>query len=110
MSPVAQQRHGFVVGKLPDMEIESSNPLVEALTDNTKTPPRDAAAFRVDFPRWRRRYSRRDRGLIGRLMLGERPEHVARCFRLSPGRVSQLRTAFRADWNAFCYDLPVGGR
>lgn len=102
LSERAQQRHGFVVGKLPDFSTESTNPLTEALADNTQTPPPDAAAFRVDFPCWRSRYRRRDRRLIGQLMLGERTKDVARRFRLSPARVSQLRSAFRGDWHTFC--------
>jgi len=110
LSERAQQRHGFYVGKLPDMATESGNPLAEALHDNTRTPPPDAAAFRVDFPRWRRRYHRRDRRLIGRLMLGERTKDVARRFHLSPARVSQLRTAFREDWHNFCDGTPACAR
>jgi hypothetical protein len=102
LSERAQQRHGFVVGKLPDFSTESSNPLAEALIDNTRTPVPDAAAFRVDFPRWKRRYRRRERRLIGQLMVGERTKDVARRFHLSPARVSQLRQQFRDDWTGFC--------
>jgi hypothetical protein len=102
MSSVAQQRHGFAVGKLPDMAMASANPLAEALADNTKTPPPDAAAFRVDFPAWTGTYSRRRRRMIHDLARGERTMDVARRFRLSPGRVSQLRRAFEEDWTTFC--------
>lgn len=104
MSPVAQQRHGFVVGKLPDIATESSNPLAEALADNTQTPPPEAAAFRVDFPAWTGTYSRRRRRMIHDLARGERTMDVARRFGLSPGRVSQLRRAFADDWTTFCGD------
>ena len=42
-----QQRHDFAVEKLPDFST-----VTEVLADNMVTPPPDAAAFRVDFPRW----------------------------------------------------------
>ncbi len=38
LSPVAQQRHGFAVGKLPDFSTLDGNPLEEALIDNTVSP------------------------------------------------------------------------
>ena len=38
LSPTAQARHGFAVGRLPDCETLSSNPLSEALADNTRSP------------------------------------------------------------------------
>jgi hypothetical protein len=47
-----QRRRGFFVMRLPEFDTMNDNSLSEALTDNTLTPPPDAAAFRVDFPRW----------------------------------------------------------
>src|SRR5262249_23924812 len=35
LSPVAQQRHDFLVSRLPYVETESASPLLEALIDNT---------------------------------------------------------------------------
>jgi hypothetical protein len=98
MSERGQQRHGFCVGKPPNYSPESSNPLSEALTDNTVSPAIDQVQFRCDFPAWRRTHCRRDR----RLMLGERTKDVARRFRLSESRVSQLRQQFHDDWTGFC--------
>ena len=72
MNPQTQQRHGFVVERLPDTSTLSGNPLTEALADNTVTPPPDAAAFRVDFPRWLASLPRRDRRVAKNLMIGER--------------------------------------
>src|SRR5215470_16282406 len=48
MSERAQQRHGFYVGKLPDFSTESTNPLAEALSDNTVSPVPDQVHFRID--------------------------------------------------------------
>src|SRR5579862_8353919 len=101
LSERAQQRHGFCVGKLPDFSTESTNPLAEALADNTQSAVPDQVQFRCDFPAWRRTHCRRNRRLIGRLMLGERTKDVARRFGLSESRVSQLRQQFHDDWNVF---------
>jgi len=107
LSPRVQQRHGFAVGKLPDFATLHGNPLEEALQDNTQTPVPDAAAFRIDFPCWRRSHTRRNRRLLDRMALGERTQALARQFHLSPARVSQLRRHFHADWTAFCADQAV---
>jgi hypothetical protein len=101
MNPRTQQRHGFAVEKLPDQSTLSSNPLTEALADNTVTPPPDAAAFRIDFPEWLASLQDRDRRLATKLMIGERTLDTARRFRMSPVRVSQLRRELCEDWARF---------
>jgi hypothetical protein len=102
LSPRAQQRRGFTVGKLPDFSSLSSNPLMEALADNTQTPPDEQAAFRIDFPAWIKTRSQRDRRVIEELMRGERTLEVAGKHRLSSARISQLRREFSEDWERFC--------
>jgi hypothetical protein len=102
LSTVAQQRHGFCVGKLPDFSTESVNPLAEALTDNTVSPVPEQVQFRCDFPGWRRTHHRRDRRLIHAMMLGHRTMDLARRFRLSPARISQLRREYKDGWEEFC--------
>src|SRR5262249_26438442 len=96
LSPVAQRRHGFSVGKLPDFATLSGNPLDEAPQANTVPPVPEQVAFRLDFPAWRRIHSDRDRRLIDRLMAGERTLEAGRAFGLSPARVSQKRGEFHA--------------
>jgi hypothetical protein len=106
LSPVAQVRHGFAVGRLPEAEASrdrSSLPaeLSEALADNTRSAVPEQAAFRVDFPRWRASLRARDRKILDALAGGERACEAARRFRISPGRVSQLRREFERGWEAF---------
>ena len=67
----AQQRHGFCVGKLPDFSTLDTNPLQEALIDNTNSPVPEQVHFRVDFPAWLRTRTDRDRRLINDMALGE---------------------------------------
>lgn len=106
MSAVAQQRHGFAVGKLPEHSTLSTNPLNEALIDNTRSPIPDQVQFRCDFPSWLHTHSRRQRRLIREMAMGERTTTLARRFKLSEGRISQLRRQFQEDWSTFCGEIP----
>jgi DNA-directed RNA polymerase specialized sigma24 family protein len=105
LSPVARVRHGLSVTRLPDhVRALDRHPLpgalAEALADNTKSAVPEQAAFRVDFPRWRASL-RRDRKILDALAGGERTADAARRFRISPGRVSQLRREFEEGWEEF---------
>ena len=100
MNHLAQRRHGFAVEQLPDV-CSGQDQLTEALADNTVTPPPDAAAFRVDFPRWLETLSLRDRRLAEQLMVGERAHETAERFGLSRARVSQVRRALHEDYARF---------
>jgi hypothetical protein len=106
LSPLAQQRRGFAVCKLPDCSTLDGSPLDEALHDNTRTPPDEQCAFRIDFPAWRATHAERDRRLLDDLMLGERTLDVAGKYGLSPGRVSQLRREFLLDWRRYLSEPP----
>ena len=106
LSPQAQQRQGFAVGKLPDCSGLSGSALEEALHDNTRTPPDEQCAFRIDFPAWRATHAERDRRLLDDLMLGERTLEVAGKYGLSPGRVSQLRREFLLGWRLYISEPP----
>jgi DNA-directed RNA polymerase specialized sigma24 family protein len=106
LSPVARVRHGLSVVRLPDHDRAFDrhplpDELAEALADNTKSAVPEQAAFRVDFPRWRASLRRRDRRVLDALAGGERTADAARRFKLSPGRVSQLRREFEEGWEQF---------
>jgi hypothetical protein len=104
LAPVAKRRHGFTVSPLPEPG-SPTGPLFEAaLVDNTQTPVPEQAAFRLDFPRWRRSRSERDQRLMDDLMAGERTQDVAAKHRLTASRVSQLRREFRRGWERFGAD------
>src|SRR5262249_9751384 len=88
LSPLAQGRHGFLVQALPGCESGvDDNEVIDALRDNTVTPPPDQAAFRHDFPLWLSSLRQRDRFLAEDLMLGERTLDAACKHRISPARV-----------------------
>lgn len=104
MNEQNQQRRGYVVGKLPDHSTLNTNPLNEALIDNTVSPVPDQVQFRLDFPAWLKRHSRRDRKIAVEMAKGEQTKRLAHRFNLSPGRVSQLRRQFQHDWQRFTDD------
>lgn len=115
MSPLAQQRHGFKVERLPHStatphenlygEINGQRQLdefEERLRDNTLTPPPEQAAFRIDFPAWLRTWDHRHRQIIKAMSQDQRTKDLAERFGLSPARISQLRQQFHDTWEHFC--------
>ena len=107
LSPVAQRRHGFAVGRLPDFSTLNGNPLFDALHDNTRSPVPEQVAFRFDFPAWLASLGARDRGIAQDMAQGHRTGELADAYGLSPARVSQLRRQFYMDWQSFCGELPA---
>jgi DNA-directed RNA polymerase specialized sigma24 family protein len=107
LSPVAQQRHHFYVGRLPDFETLAEHPLCEALLDNTKSPPDETVCFKLDFLAWLASLSERDRGIVEDLMIGERALDVANKYKISPARISQKRREFCQGWQDFRGERPA---
>jgi hypothetical protein len=104
LSPVAQQRHHFGVSKLPDFSTLNGSPLEEALHDNTVSPVPEQVVFRLDFPAWLDTLGQRSRALVEDLALGHRTLDLADKYRVTPGRISQMRRSFEHDWTLFCGD------
>jgi hypothetical protein len=102
LCPAARHKHHFTVSPLPEHSPIRGSIWEDALADNTRSPVPEQVAFRCDFPRWRKNRDKRDRTLIDDLMLGRTTGSVARKYGLSPGRISQLRREFHADWQRFC--------
>ncbi len=84
--------------------VEQRQAWLECLTDNRRTPVPDQAHFRIEFPRWLRTQSRRNRQIAERLSLGHSTAEVARRFKVSPGRISQIRRELHDSWQAFTAD------
>ena len=105
LSPQAQQRHGFLVSRIPDYSTLEGNPFDEALRDNVQTPVPEQVAFRIDFPAWLRRLGQRNRRVAEEMALGHQTRDMAKKYGLSSARISQLRRELHADWMRFC-DVP----
>ena len=99
MSPVAQRRRGFTVERF-DAD-SAGDDWLEAVTDDMSTPVADQAAFRCDFPAWLTQQNRRTRRIVEALALGHTTNEVAHRFRVTPGRVSQLRRELHSSWQTF---------
>jgi hypothetical protein len=106
LSPLAQQRHDFVVARLPDFT-PGDNSLAEALRDSTQSPPDLQAAFRIDFPRWLARLGPRRRSIAMALAMGHRTRDLAARYAVSAGRISQMRRELHADWRRFHGEPPA---
>jgi hypothetical protein len=114
LSPRAQRLKGFAVERLPSSILRSHNALYsdphsqdlidafeERLRDNTITPPPDAAAFRIDYPRWLSQLGQRNREIAEDMAKDYGTFELAQRHNISPGRVSQLRREFHLNWQRF---------
>ena len=112
LSRLARQQRGFTVRSLDmgeNLEADSDQAPQDwrdlVLEDHRSTPA-EIAIVRLDFTAWLGRMNQRRRQIAEQLAAGYRTEEVARQFRLSPGRISQLRREFEASWEKFQRDVP----
>jgi hypothetical protein len=105
-SPYCRAMKGVVVGRLDRFDAEEQA-WKEILVPDKHTTPAELAASRIDFPAWLDTLSRRDRKLAMKLGAGERTNRVAELFRISAGRVSQLRRELHAAWLRFHGEGPA---
>lgn len=99
MAEKAQKKHGFDVGPLPDLPEESD--AIDALKDNTQTPPPDQAAFRIDYTDWISRFPEKKRKVIEHLALGGKRSDAAKELGLSAGRLTQIGNEAETSWSEF---------
>jgi hypothetical protein len=102
LSPLAQARRGFLTRPLPQFDTGLGNPVLDALADNTVTPPPEQAAFRLDFPAWLETLGERKRRAALDLATGVTTRELAGRHGVSQGRVSQLRRELHGSWERFC--------
>src|SRR5579864_1985520 len=96
MSKYCQMRRHLAVRRLGlDGSLEGD--WQELMRGGRKTPVPEQAAFRIDFPTWLARFSRRNQEIALALAEGRGTNEVAREFSLSPSRVSQLRREYHTS-------------
>ncbi|MGA2496825.1 MAG: hypothetical protein ABSH20_03745 [Tepidisphaeraceae bacterium] len=106
MSPVCQRRRGVRVFSyeqyplLPRSGSGDDGWKQLVIADRKDLIP-DTAAFRIDFERWLKMLNRRDRRIIAAFIRREGTMEVAERFRVSPGRISQLRRQYERGWTVF---------
>ena len=91
---------GIKVGRLDHFD-EESQEWKEIIVEDRKAGPADTACCRIDFGDWLASLSRRHRKIAMILAMGESTKRVARRFRVSPGRISQIRRELLDAWNRF---------
>jgi hypothetical protein len=79
----------------------------EILGEDKTATPADLAASRIDFPAWLDTLNKRDRKIALKHSQGEETRRVAKLFRLSKSRASQLRRELWEAWQAFQRDLEM---
>jgi hypothetical protein len=104
LSEGCQRRNGRVVASLEQFD-DRNGRWREILLEDRTAGPAETAAVRVDFSEWLETLSARDRRLAETLAMGERTGRVARVFRISAARVSQLRRELCESWQRFVDEL-----
>ena len=100
LSPYCQRRKNIAVERLDRFDKESGE-WIEAIVEDARTPVPDQVAFRIDFPAWLCLQTKRNRRIAEALAVGHTNGQVARRFKLSPARISQLRQDFHQSWQEF---------
>ena len=100
MSHYSRKIQGLSIKQLESGDAASGS-WNQILVEDRHAGPAETAAARIDVANWFRTLSRRDRRIAQMLGNGERSSDVARQFKLSVGRISQLRGEFQRNWQQY---------
>ena len=100
MSPHARQKKGIKVERLDRFD-EEENAWKEVLIEDRHSTPAEVAAARIDFAAWSGLLPIRLRKIAKLLAMGESAGTVAKRFKVSAGRISQLRRELKMSWETF---------
>jgi hypothetical protein len=101
LSSHAQRQKNIRMERLDKFDQEENAWQEAVVVDTRSAPVPDIVSFRLDFAEWLRRLSRRNRHVAESLAIGNRTKDVSRRFRISDGRVAQLRRELAKSWAAF---------
>ena len=99
-SRYAQQKHGIEVRSLEHLD-EADGTWKSILVEDATATPAEIAAIRVDFQVWLDTLPLRLREIAEQLSLGETTQAVAELFRVTAGRISQIRRQLQQAWEEF---------
>ena len=105
-SPAALRKHGHVIERLDRFD-HYRGAWVEILIEDRRATPADTAAMRIDFVDWLRSLPSRLRRIALFLSTGETTSAAAKQFRVSRGRISQIRRELLEAWETFQSPSPV---
>jgi len=95
-SPYCQRLKQVILERLDKWDTEQG--WMEIVVEDRHVSPADVARVRLDFAAWLKSLSRRHRKVALDLASGHRTKDVARKYRVSDGRISQLRRELRLTW------------
>ena len=96
-------RHGIRVERLSQYSVRSEE-WQELLVEDRKATPADVAATRIDFEAWLSSLAPRLRSVAEVLATGETTSAAAMLFKVTAGRISQLRRVLQRAWDEFQQD------
>ncbi len=105
LSKYCQRHKGLTVERLDKFD-HAENVWEEILVEDKYAGPAQTAASRIDIDSWFKSLPVRHRRIAQYLSLGNRTADAAKKFRLSAGRISQLRKELAANWRKFIGDEP----
>jgi hypothetical protein len=104
LSPYAQRLKNFKVERLDIHDKDDENTWCEVLVEDRRCGPAQIACTRIDFESWLHSLSSRHRRLAQYLSLGHRTSDAAKKFKITAGRVSQVRRELAKSWRKFVGD------
>ena len=100
LSTHAGQKKGIKVERLDRFD-EEENAWKEILIEDRHATPAEIAACRIDVTAWLSSLPSRHRRIATTLAMGESTGRVAKMFRLSSARISQIRRELYDAWQRF---------
>ena len=100
MSPYCQRRKGVQVQPFLKRD-DRTGRWQELVVEDRHSSPAEIAALKLDFQAWLASLTPKKRAITESLASGESPGRVARLFRVSSARVSQVRRELRTLWDRF---------
>jgi hypothetical protein len=105
-SSYCQRLKDIILDRLDHFD-PAENVWEEILVEDRRAGPAEIASTRIDFNDWLASLNRRDRRVAEFLAQGESTRAAARKFKVSDGRISQLRKELAENWRKFIGDDPL---
>ncbi len=105
-SEYAQRVKGIVMERLDQRSPDDAQAWQEILVEDKHAGPDEIVRTKLDMADWLDSLKRRDRRVAQFLANGESTRAAARKFKVSDGRISQLRRELAANYRAFVGDDP----
>jgi hypothetical protein len=105
-SDYCQRRKNLIVERLDRYDSEEAA-WVDILVEDKHAGPAQTAIVRIDFAAWLKTLPRQLRRIATFLSRGETTSEASKRFRLSPGRVSQIRRQLFEAWHTFQDNTPL---